>query len=205
MNETPITHLMIDIETLGKKPDTVVLSIGCVPFTLENHTYFSELVKQGIHIKFDAKEQIKNYHRTVNKDTTDWWKKQSEKSRSITLEPSKNDCDITTGLYNLNKFIETIDYSFKNSYVFSRRSHFDFSILNNIYESAYLSTPWNDWMIRDSVTFIDIFAGTNTGKYDLKLGEKDKGFIPHYALHDAALEAAKLNELYYIAMENPEF
>lgn len=206
MSEEPLVHLMFDIETLGTQVDSVVLSLACVPFSFEIHEYFPEYVKKGFHVKFDVKEQIKVYQRKFYKDTIDWWKTQDKDSRNRAIERSDNDKQLREGIVSLCKFISNTGYSYSKSYIFSRRSHFDFPIIIHLIEnSAKYKSPFNSWMIRDTPTYIDIMHGVNNGQYDLQLGSKNEGFIHHYALHDAALEAARLNELYYMAVENPEF
>ena len=47
-NNLPIYHLILDIETLAINPNAVVLSIACVPFVLEVHTYFNELIADRV-------------------------------------------------------------------------------------------------------------------------------------------------------------
>lgn len=200
----PLVHLCWDLETLGKREHSVVLSLGCVPFTLEKHEYFSEYIQKGFYIKFSIEEQMKVFNRTYSQDTIRWWKGQGKEARKLAIEPSSSDVGLKEGINKLCKWIGTTGYSYKNSYSFSRASNFDFHILEHlIEESAQTTLPFNTWKIRDSLTYIDIFAGNNSGKYDLQLGNKSEGFIHHYALHDAALEAARLNELYYM-MQNQD-
>jgi hypothetical protein len=205
MSNEPLTHLMIDLETLGKRQNSVVLSLACVPFIFENHQYFSEYVNNGFHVKFNIKEQMSAYKRCFEKSVVDWWKDQNPEAVKRSFTPNENDVKLRDGIIDLYKFISETGFSYKNSYIFSRRSNFDFPILEHLIEDSLgLSLPYNTWNIRDSVTYIDIFAGTNNGQYDLQLGTKSEGLISHYALHDAALEAARLNELYYIAANNLE-
>lgn len=196
-----LVHLMFDIETLATVPDSVVLSIACVPFVLENHTYFSELVKTGFCVKFNAKEQINTFNRTVEDSTIKWWKTQPKEVFDAMVRPSSKDVDLIKGLTLLNKFVSNINgYSFKESYVWSRGNYFDFPILRSLYNAAGLKLPYNEWKIRDVKTAIDIMAGTNTGQYKLRFG--GEGFIAHNPLHDAAMDAARLNELFYIMTQD---
>lgn len=194
---TNLVHIMLDLETLGKREDTVILSIACVPFTFEDHDYYQSYINKGIMIKFDVKEQINVYHRSITTDTIEWWKSQSKEARDANLKPSPDDMTVVEGLTKLNKFIAETGYNHKQSYVWSRGSNFDFPKLEHLYEDcAKLTVPFNTWKIRDTRTYIDILCGRNDGKYDLKMGIKDN-FVAHNCLHDAALEAAKLNEIFY--------
>lgn len=194
-----LTHIVIDIETLSTKPNAVILSVACVPFVLEEHTLFNDLLSKGIYIKFDASDQIKKYKRDVDKKTIDWWKTQPQEVFNAEVKPSKRDVDSLTGITTLSKFIGSIDgFNSKKSYVWSRGNNFDFPILQSLYEDLEIKLPYNTWTIRDIRTAIDILHGTDDGKYELKYG--NNGFIAHNPLHDAAMDAARLNELFWIAV-----
>lgn len=194
-----LTHIVIDIETLSTKPNAVILSVACVPFVLEEHTYFKDLLNKGIYIKFNASDQIKKYKRDVDKKTIDWWKTQPQEVFDAEVKPSKRDVDSITGLTVLNKFVSSIDgFNTKKSYVWSRGNNFDFPILESLYDDVGIGLPYNTWNIRDIRTAIDILYGTDNGKYTLRFG--NEGFINHNPLHDAAMDAARLNELFWIAV-----
>ena len=62
------THMMVDIETLGTSPDSVILEISTVLFTVE---YGADLVSPATYI-FDRNHQI-SVGRTVDESTLDWW------------------------------------------------------------------------------------------------------------------------------------
>lgn len=198
-----LVHLLIDIETLGTDPDSVVLSIACVPFMLEVHTYFGELIKDGFIVKLNAQEQIKSYHRSVEDGVVKWWKTQPKEVFDSMVRPSSEDVNLKEGLTLLSKFVTGIEgYSYNESYVWSRGNNFDFPILKSLYQAAGLGLPYNDWRVRDVRTAIDIMAGTGDGKYTLRFG--GDGFIAHNPLHDAAMDAARLNELFYLAVNGDD-
>lgn len=191
-----LCHLVIDIETLSTEPNAVVLALACTPFVFEDHTYFSTILAQGIMVKFKVEEQVRTYHRHIEESTVAWWKTQSKETRSIIVNPSDKDVSVRDGLIEFNKFVKGLNgYSKENSYVFSRGNDFDFPIIKSLYQNANLSLPYNHWKIRDVRTAIDIMAGTDDGKYQIRFGGKE--FIAHHPLHDAAMDAARLNELYH--------
>lgn len=198
-----LCHLLLDIETLGTDPNAVVLSIACVPFVLEVHTYFGELVPAGFYVKLDVQEQIKTHHRSIEDGVMKWWKKQPKDVFDAMVRPSSEDMSMKEGLTLLNKFVSGIkSYHFNKSYVWSRGNNFDFPILKSLYQAAGIGLPYNDWRVRDVRTAIDIMAGTDNGQYNLRFG--GDGFIAHNPLHDAAMDAARLNELFYVISSNGE-
>ena len=200
-----LTHLLFDIETLGTREDTVILSIACVPFVFEEHECFDIYLTKGFFVKLDVKDQIRKHRRTMSEATLEWWKKQSHNAREWNLKPAAGDRTLIDGLTALSKFIGNTDYNFQESYVFSRGTYFDFPKLEHAYEvSAGLKVPFNTYKIRDVRTFIDIMAGVNDGSYTVRFCNVSK-FVKHDCLHDAAMDATRLNELFYIAMEDPAF
>lgn len=200
-----LTHLLVDLETLGMRENTVILSMACVPFVFENHQCFNEYLTQGFFVKFDVKEQIQKYKHSIDIDTIEWWKKQNQSAKNLNLKPSKGDQKLKDGLIALSRFISQSGYNYKESYIFARGSYFDFPKLEYVYEvSCDLKVPFNTYKIRDVRTYIDIMAGVSDGQYNVRFCDT-KQFIKHDCLHDAAMDACRLNELYYIAMENPSF
>ena len=170
---------------------------------LEVHTYFSELVAAGFYVKLDAQEQIKIFDRSIENNVIKWWKTQPKEVFDAMVRPSPVDKGLIEGLTLLNKFISGIDnYRFNESYVWSRGNNFDFPILKSLYNAAEMGLPYNDWRVRDVRTAIDIMAGTDNGQYQLRFG--GDGFIAHNPLHDAAMDAARLNELFYLAMNDDD-
>lgn len=200
-----LTHLLFDIETLGTREDTVILSIACVPFVFEEHECFDIYLTKGFFVKLDVKDQIRKHRRTMSEATLEWWKNQSDNAREWNLKPAAGDRTLIDGLTALSKFIGNTDYNFQKSYVFSRGTYFDFPKLEHAYEvSAGLKVPFNTYKIRDVRTFIDIMAGVDDGSYTVRFCNVSK-FVKHDCLHDAAMDATRLNELFYIAMEDPAF
>jgi hypothetical protein len=188
-----ITHLNFDIETLGKKSDSVVLSLACIAFTFEDDTPYSEYILNGFYVKFDPVEQIK-MGRTVDQDTIEWWKKQSEEARKVT-KPSKDDVHVKQGLKLLREYIEKTDYDWKVGYCWSRGNYFDFPMIEDLHRQVGLELPFNTWKIRDIRTMIDVLTGDDRGQYELRNGLPAE-YVAHHALHDAALDVMRMKEIF---------
>lgn len=190
-----VTHLCFDIETLGKRENTVVLTIACVPFTFEDYVPYQSLVRDGFYVKFNAQEQIKKYHRSTCKDTIDWWKTQSKEARKEALEPHPDDASMIDGLDAMAQYIKKCGYDWKKSYIWSRGTYFDFPKMESMYEQAEVKIPFNTWRIRDVRTYIDILTGVDDGKYMPK-NPLPAEFVAHNALHDAARDVHAMKEIY---------
>jgi hypothetical protein len=193
MTDKILTHCFFDIETLATRPGALILSLAIVPFEFEKPKSFLEYVESGFHIKFNPLEQNR-MKRIVDPETVRWWRSQGDAAKKVLL-PSSSDVGVEDGFKMIKNFLKSTDYNFKESYLWSRGCAFDFPIIESLYELMNEPVPYNGWKIRDARTFIDIFAGVSRGNYELKDGVP-KEFIKHNALHDAALDACKLVELY---------
>lgn len=181
---------MIDIETLGKYENAVVLSLACVTFDLSEQRKFEELVSEGIFLKFDASEQIEKYKRDVDKSTLEWWEQQGPAAKFISYFPNQNDVSLKSGLDTLKDWLISSGYDFNTSRLWARGSDFDFPKVESLFRNIGEKAPYNTFRTRDTRTFIDTLTGSYNGKFDGI--PNPKSFVYHHPLHDAALEAVKL-------------
>jgi len=65
-------HGMIDLETLGVLPDTVVMTLGAVKFD----PYSAAEPHSELYLRLDVEEQTEAYSRSINDDTLAWWASQ---------------------------------------------------------------------------------------------------------------------------------
>lgn len=194
---TELKHIIIDIETLGFASDCVVLSLGATVFTFETDrpNDYNQYVLDGFYAKFDAREQVTKYGRSMDDDTIEWWRKQPEDARTVT-KPSPDDVSLLDGMDQLNSWIRASGYDWRNSFVWSRGTYFDFPKLEHIYNQIGVKPAYNGWKIRDTKTYCDVLTGGNSGLYHPKVTPAE--FVHHHALHDAALDAYRCVELFQL-------
>lgn len=197
---TAVVHLNFDTETLGLYENAVVTTLACCAFTLEDNTPYDELVQTGFFAKFNVMEQLKVYRRETTQSTVDWWKEQSEEAKVHSIKPSVNDISLEEGLTKLTEYIKNSGYSWKHSYLWSRGNAFDFPKIESLYRNVGMSVPFNTFRVRDTRTMIDCLTGSDNGYYNLKDGEP-KSFVKHHALHDTALDCARMIEIYQTMAE----
>ena len=187
-------HIVVDIETLGvSDTNTTILSIAAIPFRFGEITPYSELLKNGFYRKLDAADQLKR-GRTKESSTIDWWKKQNHEAQKNGFLPSPEDINIDQAFRELKQWVSTTDYDFRNSWIWCRGLDFDKPKIDKSCEFVGIDSPFNTCRWRDIRTMIDCLTGSINGKYILEK-EPDE-FIHHHCLHDAAHDAAIMQEIY---------
>ena len=132
-------HGMIDLETLGVNPDSVVLTVGAIKFDpfsdTEPHT--------PLYLRCDIEEQSEKLGRSIDDNTMEWWSKQSKEIQNEAFgDHERVQSDNLTK--QLNKWCVGLDY------IWCQGPTFDFVILQDLYKNIGKPTPWNYWQIRDS-------------------------------------------------------
>jgi len=169
------THATIDIETLGKSPSAVVLTIGGIKF--------DPMADDGLHSQFyyrvDADEQIE-MDRSVDVDTLAWWEKQDKEVTKEALDPNDR-VSVEETLKALNKWLVGVDK------IWCQGPVFDISILENLYKQIKLHHNWSFWNIRDSRTLFGLMD---------RDPRKEIDFTAHNALADAIVQSLCIQKVY---------
>ena len=162
---------MIDIETLGKGPNSVILSIGAVQFDIETGDIldeFYQVVNPQTCIDIGMEMDI---------DTILWWIKK-DVAGSLLFEINENASDIETSLIALAMFVT---FGEEDVRIWAKSPRFDIVILESAYKRCDIEYPWSYNRIMDLRTLMEIYDGDRP-KFDIQ------GF-KHNALYDAKLQA----------------
>ncbi len=173
-SETMFTHLMVDLETMGKKPGAPIVSVGAVFFDpasgLTGAEYY-QVINLESSMSFGARPDA---------STILWWLKQSPEARSAIV------VDDTVGLVEaLEQFLDFIAENAANGsrtvQLWGNGSSFDCSLLEAAFELADTPFPIPHWNYRDVRTVVELgkAVGLNA-RYDIPF-EGDQ----HNALADA--------------------
>ena len=167
-----MTHIMLDLETLGTKPGCVILSIGACVFSPstgpdEEKTFYAVLDR-------DDQKQVGIIE---NPNTLLWWKKQNAeawKQATARAAPTKGE---------LIRFLKwwTIQ---RGKYIWSQGSNFDGPILEAVFSSFGLKEPWKYHETRDTRTVYQMCH--------VKSGDVKRDGTYHNALDDAMHQARKV-------------
>lgn len=165
---------MIDIETLGTAPNSVILTIGAVRFDriLQSKQIpkLSELDCLYIRV---SKDSCIDKGMIEDTDTISWWKAQSPEARKE-CEIDEDRFPIEEALKELAQWMSSTDK--KRTYVWANGSCFDHTILTDAYKRCGLDLPWEWWNLRDLRTMLDL-AGIRLSDIP-SIGKK------HHALYD---------------------
>lgn len=101
-----MSNLIVDVESLAIHSDAVVLSAAILYFEFDKEYTYTELCNNTLFVKFNVKEQIKEYNRIIEKDTAEWWKKQSKIVREKSLIPSSCDMILKDGINAMREYIK---------------------------------------------------------------------------------------------------
>lgn len=163
-------NLMVDIETLGKKPGCAILSIAVVPFMTDSDI---EPFYERIHPTSCAVAGL-----TVDEDTWKWWHNQDAAVRE---EAFSGTTPLSTVLFLLSEYVG----QFEEAYMWGNGASFDIPILEAAYDGLKVSYPWKYYNARCYRTLKNLFPEV-TAPVQL-----DK----HNALADARFQAAHAEKI----------
>ncbi|EOF6195901.1 3'-5' exonuclease [Salmonella enterica] len=171
-----MNNLMIDLETMGKKPNAPVVSIGAVFFDPHSGEIGPEFYTAV------SLESAMEQGAVPDGDTILWWMRQSPEARAAICVDAM---PIPAALSELTHFIGRHADNIKYMKVWGNGATFDNVILRGTYERAGKICPWLFWNDHDVRTLVTL--GRSIG-FDPK---KDMPFIgeQHNALADARHQA----------------
>ena len=193
--------LIFDYETLSNRPlNAAVISLGAIIGNWEDiNVEDDEELKmsianligaQSFYQTIKTRRQVEVYGLEIRQETVRWWSEQGEFAKQM-LE-SKDKVEIED---NCKAFV---DWCIENKLsqkttVYIRAPHFDFTIMDNIFEKIGLPIPFNTFKIRDVRSVSDAVYGTSNG-YVPGFKEMLTGLNlhEHYALHDCCKDLIQL-------------
>lgn len=143
MNEN-LGHLMLDLETMGKRAGCAIVSIGAVEFNLETGEFGKEFYE-----RVDLQSCLDS-GLFVEASTIYWWMQQNEKARQELCKPAT---ELRSALVKFNTFLLPLgEYQ-----LWGNGARFDIAILEAAYFAAKIpQVPWkfrNERDVRTLVSF----------------------------------------------------
>lgn len=175
------THIMLDLETLGTKPGSIVTAIGAVHFGQGQ-------IHRTFYTTIDARDAAR-YGLTLDADTALWWLKKSEPAR---LELTQATKPLRPAL---QEFLDWLMHAAPPSglladylaslQVWGNGATFDPPLIEAALAAAGHPCPWNHRQVRCYRTVAALDPSELKPRPD----------IPHHALHDATAQALHLMQI----------
>lgn len=165
-------HVMVDLETLGLTPDSVILSIGAVVFD-----------ETTIHSKHHWVLDLDQPGRRTDTKTVAWWMGQSDAARNAIFN--------TDETWTLWRALEEFGKSFSaDTRVWANGANFDIPILEHVYTHSFgpETPPWKYKNTRCYRTVRAMFPGIDDAVTHL-------AGVEHNALDDALHQTSVLQHL----------
>lgn len=120
---------MLDLETMGNESFSSIISIGAVEFDIENGKTGKEF-----YTNVDLQSCI-DLGLIMNASTVMWWMQQNEKARKDLTE--------RTSLPIIEALKDFANFCNKDYQIWGNSARFDCGILQNAYNKAGISIPWD--------------------------------------------------------------
>lgn len=135
--------LMIDIETLGTEPGSVILSIGAVEFDASTGEFGKDF-----YVAIDAKSAV-DAGLTLDVSTLKWWMAQSEEARRAAFA---GDWPIDDALRTFARIVQSTEAK----RIWAKPPSFDLVLLEAAFRACGTPVPWHYRSARDVRTLFDI-------------------------------------------------
>lgn len=136
---------MIDIETLGTRPGSVIASIAIVPFD----PYVGEVGSEMFFCTINTRGQVE-YGLHQEEGTVAWWLSQDDDVREVSFPSKPNFDDLQAALDAVSDYMKTIP----DAKVWSHGSSFDTVLLSEAFARCGLNVPWRYQNVRDTRTIL---------------------------------------------------
>lgn len=184
-------HVMVDLETMGKKSNAPVVSIGAVIFDPATG-FLGETFYKVVSL-----ESAVSWGAEIDPSTVIWWMKQSSEARSEIA--NDNAIQLDDALLQFSEFVlENIPGGYKTAQIWGNGATFDNTILRSSYERACHDCPWGYWNDRDVRTMVEL--GKAIG-FDAKTSIPFEG-ERHNALADAQHQARYVSAIWQRLIKN---
>ena len=182
---------LFDVETLGKRSNSVILSMAAIYFDPDTKPSPQELRDGAFFAKFNVVEQMKEYRREANQSTMDWWNKQCRNVRVASFLPNFLDCSFVDGYESMRNWVDSKNDT--KCWVWAR-GNLDQLVMDDIEEQLGLEPIWPYARWRDVRTAIDFLYNTTSGYTDVDYpGFNSKNDITkHNPIDDCVLDAMQL-------------
>ena len=178
-------HVMVDLETMGKKHNAPIVAIGAVVFDPATGSIGESFYKVV------CLESSVNWGAVIDPSTVIWWLKQSSEARSAIVNDDA--IPLQDALLQFREFVsDNVAGGSKKAQVWGNGASFDNSILRSSYDCIAEDYPWQYWNDRDVRTMVELGQAIS---FDPKTTIPFEG-SRHNALADAIHQARYVSAIW---------
>ena len=179
---------LFDVETLGKKSDSVILSMAAIYFNPDDKPSPKQMRENAFFAKFDVRDQRYRLKRSMGQSTMDWWKKQCDNVKNASFIPNEIDCRFEDGYEAMREWADSKNDT--KCWVWAR-GNLDQLVLDDIEEQCGLTPIWPFSRWRDVRTAIDFLYNTTDGYVNVNYPGFDSkiDISKHNPIDDCLLDA----------------
>ena len=178
-------HVMVDLETMGKKYNATIVAIGAVVFDPATGSIGESFYKVV------CLESSVNWGAVIDPSTVIWWLKQSSEARSAIVNDDA--IPLQDALLQFREFVsDNVAGGSKKAQVWGNGASFDNSILRSSYDCIAEDYPWEYWNDRDVRTMVELGQAIS---FDPKTTIPFEG-SRHNALADAIHQARYVSAIW---------
>ena len=178
-------HVMVDLETMGKKHNAPIVAIGAVVFDPATGSIGESFYKVV------CLESSVNWGAVIDPSTVIWWLKQSSEARSAIVNDDA--IPLQDALLQFREFVsDNVAGGSKKAQVWGNGASFDNSILRSSYDCIAEDYPWEYWNDRDVRTMLELGQAIS---FDPKTTIPFEG-SRHNALADAIHQARYVSAIW---------
>ncbi|EMF1904218.1 3'-5' exoribonuclease [Raoultella ornithinolytica] len=178
-------HVMVDLETMGKKHNAPIVAIGAVVFDPATGSIGESFYKVV------CLESSVNWGAVIDPSTVIWWLKQSSEARSASVNDDA--IPLQDALLQFREFVsDNVAGGSKKAQVWGNGASFDNSILRSSYDCIAEDYPWEYWNDRDVRTMVELGQAIS---FDPKTTIPFEG-SRHNALADAIHQARYVSAIW---------
>ncbi|EPW3745210.1 3'-5' exoribonuclease domain-containing protein [Klebsiella quasipneumoniae] len=183
-------HVMVDLETMGKKHNAPIVAIGAVVFDPATGSIGESFYKVV------CLESSVNWGAVIDPSTVIWWLKQSSEARSAIVNDDA--IPLLDALLQFREFVsDTVAGGSKKAQVWGNGASFDNSILRSSYDCIAEDYPWEYWNDRDVRTMVELGHAINYEPQKAIPFEGER----HNALADAIHQARYVSAIWQRLIE----
>ena len=175
----PGNQVMIDLETLGTKPNSVMLTIGALRFNPWGDDSEKQLTEMDTFYRRVEVESYEGLDHNIDDATLEWWGNQNEKVRAEAFAEDDRH-PLSDVLADLYKWCGGLNAIWANG------TGFDLNIVEHFSRELIRGVAWNYWQARDARTLYALCPGL----------ERPKGNALHHALWDCWSQAVGVQRVF---------